>query len=89
MHTRQQLNQISSYIDGTTVYGTSAELAESIRDPESDAGELKADKPASPEHGEFEQLPKFEIFEDNPPKGFACPFKLAKGKSNCFLAGDT
>ncbi|CBY06825.1 unnamed protein product [Oikopleura dioica] len=68
VETRQQLNQISSYIDATTVYGTSAELAESIRDPESEAGELKADKPSSPEHGEFEQLPKFEIFEDNAPR---------------------
>ena len=38
---REQINQISSYIDGTTVYGVDESLVADIRDPESDAGELK------------------------------------------------
>ena len=38
---REQINQISSYIDGTTVYGVDDSLIKDIRDPESDAGELK------------------------------------------------
>ena len=83
---REQINQISSYIDGTTVYGVDDSLIKDIRDYESDAGELKVGTKYSGElHGAT--LPQTDkMFHSNgKPR---CPMKLNRSKDHCFFAGD-
>ena len=63
-------------------------LVEEIRDPDSEAGELKTSTKYSGEtHGD--QLPQMDELNDmSQGSSFACPLKLAKAKSKCMLAGD-
>ena len=86
---RQQINQISSYIDGTTVYGIDETLVNEIRDPNSEAGELKTStKYSGTSHGDH--LPHIDQMDegDSMGKPFACPMKLNRNKEQCFFAGD-
>ena len=85
-HQREQINQISSYIDGTTVYGVDGSLIQDIRDPESDAGELKMSTKYSGElHGAT--LPQTDQMEHSKGRP-RCPMKLNRSKEACFFAGD-
>lgn len=83
---REQINQISAYIDGTTVYGVDETLIQDIRDPESDAGELKMSLKYSGElHGAtLPQTDQMEHAKGRP----RCPMKLNRSKEACFFAGD-
>lgn len=86
---REQINQISSYIDGTTVYGIDANLLHEIRDPDSEAGELKiSTKYNGSSHGDH--LPNIDQMDKDNTLGkpFACPMKLNRNKETCFFAGD-
>ena len=79
--TRQQINQISAFIDGGTVYGSTPDLNDLLRDPDSDCGELKiSDTFNLAGHGET--LPQSTDFK--------CPLAELNSmmEKNCFAAGD-
>ncbi|XP_066250730.1 peroxidasin [Euwallacea similis] len=76
---REQINQLTSYIDGSMVYGYSEELAREIRDLDAPLGRLK----------------EGPIFLDRKPllpyaggQGMDCRRNLSESDVNCFLAGD-
>jgi peroxidase len=86
-HQREQVNQISATLDANTVYGVSLELLSDIRDPDSDAGELKVSTMFNgAAHGDM--LPQSEDMRAFNKKPFQCPMKLNRQKTDCFFAGD-
>ena len=74
---RQQINQITSYIDASNVYGSSDEEAKRLRDLNSNNGTLKVGL-----LGNFGKhfLP-FDIKD--------CQLNKSEGNVSCFLAGDS
>lgn len=83
---REQINQLSSFIDATTVYGVDNELLSDLRDPESDAGELKVNKKYTFE-GHGANLPSASEMEKSKKKP-RCPAALNVGMDSCPFAGD-
>ncbi|CAH2000403.1 unnamed protein product [Acanthoscelides obtectus] len=76
---REQINQLTSYIDASQVYGFSEELARELRDLNSDGGRLK----------------EGAIFPGRKPllpysssAVMDCRRNLSESTLNCFLAGD-
>lgn len=76
---REQINQLTSFIDASQVYGFSDELADDLRDLTTDDGLLRVgihsrtNKPLLP-------------FAGN--QGMDCRRNLSESNTNCFLAGD-
>jgi len=83
---REQINQLSSFIDATTVYGVDDELLSDLRDPESDAGELRVNKKYTFE-GHGANLPSASEMEKSKKKP-RCPAALNVGMDSCPFAGD-
>ncbi|CAG9770577.1 unnamed protein product [Ceutorhynchus assimilis] len=76
---REQINQLTSFIDASMVYGFSEELAREIRDLDAPLGQLK----------------EGPVFQDRKPllpyaggQGMDCRRNLSESDVNCFLAGD-
>ena len=83
---REQVNQISAVLDANTVYGISMDLVDTLRDPNSDAGELLTSTTFQGEaHGDMLPQPEDGNLNKNPMR---CPMKLNRMKMDCFLAGD-
>lgn len=77
---REQINQLTSYIDASQVYGFSEELAKNLRDLETDAGRLKE---GTVFPGRKPLLPYAAGAEMD------CRRNLSESSAiNCFLAGD-
>ena len=77
------MNQVSSYIDGTTVYGGNDALLKDLRDPDSDAGELKMSLKYSGElHGAA--LPDTDQMHNSKGKP-RCAMKLNRSKQASFF----
>ena len=74
---RNQLNQISAYIDGTTVYGTTQQLNDELREKKSPLLK-KSNIFTSAGHGET--LPVSSRFK--------CPLSMLADLEGCFSAGD-
>ncbi|XP_076271608.1 peroxidasin isoform X2 [Rhynchophorus ferrugineus] len=76
---REQINQLTSYIDASMVYGFSEELAREIRDLDAPLGKLK-------------EGPIFDGRKALLPyaggQGMDCRRNLSESDVNCFLAGD-
>lgn len=76
---REQINQLTSYIDASQVYGFSEELADDLRDLTNDRGLLRVGvtfpdrKPLLPYAGN---------------QGVDCRRNLSESSTNCFVAGD-
>lgn len=76
---REQLNQLTSYLDASQVYGFSEELAKDLRDLTNELGRLRegtifpGKKPLLPYAGN---------------QGMDCRRNLSESTINCFLAGD-
>lgn len=76
---REQINQLTSYIDASQVYGFSEELADDLRDLTDDRGLLRVGvtfpnrKPLLPYAGN---------------QGVDCRRNLSESSTNCFVAGD-
>jgi len=84
---REQVNQISAVLDANTVYGVSMDLLDDLRDPDSDAGELRVSSTfKGSAHGDM--LPQSEEMRSSQKKPFQCPMKLNREKMDCFFAGD-
>ncbi|XP_066294820.1 eosinophil peroxidase-like isoform X1 [Branchiostoma lanceolatum] len=80
---REQINQVSSFIDASMVYGPSEELAQSLRDLITDEGLMRVQQRADISSG-LDLLP-VEEEEENP-----CKQDPAGGDTvPCFLAGDS
>ncbi|XP_039247573.2 peroxidasin-like [Styela clava] len=85
---REQINAFSSALDLTFIYGTTDKEAKELRDPASNAGELKlVENPASESRKNLpnqDQLKSKEI-----SKITFCPVKIHTPKDiPCFVAGD-
>lgn len=76
---REQINQLTSYIDASQVYGFSEELADDLRDLTSDAGTLRV---GITYPGGKSLLP----FAGD--QGVDCRRNLSESSTNCFVAGD-
>ncbi|EFA01243.1 peroxidasin isoform X1 [Tribolium castaneum] len=76
---REQINQLTSYIDASQVYGFSEELARDLRDLNSDGGRLR-EGPIFPNRKPL--LP----YAGN--QGVDCRRNLSESTINCFVAGD-
>ena len=74
---RNQLNQISAFIDGNTVYGTSKQLNDELREPDSPLLKI-SNVFTSAGHGET--LPVSSQFK--------CPLNMLAQLEGCFSAGD-
>ena len=72
---RNQINQISAFIDASTVYGVTHELNDALRDENSDCGELKTSQIFNT-MGHGETLPQSSEFK--------CPVALNLLKEDCF-----
>lgn len=76
---REQINQLTSYIDASQVYGFSEELAKDLRDLNGEGGRLREGvvfpgrKPLLPYAGN---------------QGVDCRRNLSESTANCFVAGD-
>ncbi|KAG5889229.1 hypothetical protein JTB14_006365 [Gonioctena quinquepunctata] len=76
---REQINQLTSYIDASQVYGFSEELAKNLRDLTTDGGRLREGPIFS---GRKPLLPYAE------QQGVDCRLNLTESVLNCFVAGD-
>lgn len=76
---REQINQLTSYIDMSQVYGFSEELAEDLRDLTNDRGRLR-------EGPRFPNRKPMLPYAGN--QGMDCRRDLTESNINCFLAGD-
>ncbi|CAG9835601.1 unnamed protein product [Diabrotica balteata] len=76
---REQINQLTSYIDASQVYGFSEELASNLRDHNTNWGRLR-EGPIFP--GKKALLP----YAEN--QGIDCRRNLTESTLNCFVAGD-
>nr|XP_023021293.1 peroxidasin [Leptinotarsa decemlineata] len=76
---REQINQLTSYIDASQVYGFSEELAKNLRDLTTDGGRLREGPIFS---GRKPLLPYAE------QQGVDCRRNLTESILNCFVAGD-
>lgn len=76
---REQINQLTSYIDASQVYGYSEELASNLRDHNTNWGRLR-EGPTFP--GRKPLLP----YAEN--QGIDCRRNLTESTLNCFVAGD-
>lgn len=76
---REQINQLTSYIDASQVYGFSDELARDLRDLTNDHGHLR-DGPV------FYNRKPLLPYAGN--QGMDCRRNLSESNVNCFLAGD-
>ncbi|XP_050301684.1 peroxidasin isoform X2 [Anthonomus grandis grandis] len=77
---REQINQLTSYIDGSMIYGFSDELAREIRDLDSPLGRLK--------EGVVFPGRKPLLPYATGPQGMDCRRNLSESDLACFLAGD-
>lgn len=76
---REQINQLTAYIDASQVYGFSEELARDLRDFTNDHGHLRK--------GRFLPSGKYLLpFSNNDVMD--CRRNLSESSVNCFLAGD-
>lgn len=76
---REQINQLTSYIDASQVYGYSEDLSKTLRDLTNDHGHLR----------------RGPIFQNRKPllpydgiQGMDCRRNVTESSVNCFLAGD-
>ncbi|KAK9877952.1 hypothetical protein WA026_020172 [Henosepilachna vigintioctopunctata] len=76
---REQLNQLTSYIDASQVYGYSEEISKSLRDLNNDGGRLRE----GPQFTGWKPLLPFASNE-----GMDCRRNLSESDINCFAAGD-
>ncbi|XP_044749680.1 peroxidasin [Coccinella septempunctata] len=76
---REQINQLTSYIDASQVYGYSEELSRALRDLNSDGGRLRE----GPDFTGWKPLLPFASNE-----GIDCRRNLSESDINCFAAGD-
>lgn len=76
---REQINQLTSYIDASQVYGYSEELSRALRDLNSDGGRLRE----GPDFTGWKPLLPFASNE-----GIDCRRNLSESDVNCFAAGD-
>ncbi|CAG9862575.1 unnamed protein product [Phyllotreta striolata] len=76
---REQINQLTAYIDASQVYGYSEELASNLRDHNSNWGRLR-EGPVFP--GKKALLP----YAEN--QGMDCRRNLTESALNCFVTGD-
>ncbi|KAL3275369.1 hypothetical protein HHI36_020136 [Cryptolaemus montrouzieri] len=76
---REQINQLTSYIDASQVYGYSEDLAKGLRDLNTDGGRLRE----GPEFSGWKPLLPFATNE-----GIDCRRNLSESDINCFAAGD-
>ena len=77
---REQLNAITSYIDGSQIYGSSEKIGNRLRQLDG-SGKLKYGNVT--ETGK--RLLPFDIYPDSPTD---CSIGIHAGRSKCFLAGD-
>jgi len=75
---RQQLNQITSYLDGSMIYGSKMDEAKQLRDANSFRGKMAMT--SHPSGNKKQILPSMEDFPD-------C-MKSARQTNHCFRAGD-
>lgn len=85
---REQTTTMSSYIDGTFMYGKSDREADDLRDPLSNAGELLLIR--SPHGGPHKSLPRqSELKNKKISSTMDCPMKVRKpANDTCFVSGD-
>nr|CAB3265329.1 peroxidase mlt-7-like [Phallusia mammillata] len=88
----EQVSTMSSYIDGTTIYGLDETLLKGLRDPNSDSGELLVVRPkpigGCPFLKKRGNLPTTDDFDSHLAKRFSCPKDLNPPGSKCFVSGD-
>lgn len=75
---REQINQLTSFIDASQVYGFSDELARDLRDLSNELGKLR-------EGHVIHQKPMLPYAGN---QGMDCRRNLSESSVNCFLAGD-